>query len=150
MGGRIGGAVKFTLAAAVPAMAGGVLKGLLDGKVLAKASAPLQILGTVAAAGIAGAVFRKHPVTAAALMGGLLGPVGSSLAARLQGGVQTANATQTTQAMGLLIREDPYARRAMAALIDTSGHPLSTPSLHGMGGGTQLPDYPIGADVNLG
>jgi hypothetical protein len=151
MGGRVGGIVKFTLAAAVPAMAGGAIKGLLDGKILGKQSAPVQILGTLGVAAALGAALRRHPVTAAALMGGILGPVGSSLTARLQGGIQTSSATQTQQALGLLIREDPYAARAMSALIDTAGRPMNTPSLHGIGmGATALPETPIGTEVNLG
>lgn len=77
MGGRVGGALKFTLATAVPAVAAGAVASFVDAKFLADKSQPVQIGGKLALGLAAAVALRSRPVTAAAIMGGIFGNIGS-------------------------------------------------------------------------
>lgn len=114
------GTAKRTIAAAVPAVAGGALVSVLDAKFLAKRSTGVQIAAKLVAAAAAGAFLRSRPQTALLLQGAILGSLGSQITAQL--GSQTG--------MQYLVGADG---QAMSALMDASGALNTMPSLHGLG-----------------
>jgi hypothetical protein len=110
--------VKRTIAAAIPAVAGGAVMSLIDSKLLANQSQAVRIGGKIAAAGAVGVLLRRRPDTAKVLMGAMLGSLGYELGAKLSGGMVAPNKEQAAKQLGQLIRADP---QAMGALIDASG-----------------------------
>jgi hypothetical protein len=132
------GTAKRTIAAAIPAVAGGAIISFVDAKLLADRPQAVRIGGKVVLAALASVMLRSRPATAQLLMGAILGSLGYELGTKLSGGLVTPNKAATVQALGTLIREDPAA---MSALIDSTGQYATVPHLQG---------FESMADVNLG
>lgn len=134
--GSIKAAVKQTVTTAIPALAGGALMGLIDAKVLAGRQIGLRILGKLTAAGIAMALMRKYPRSAATMAGAMLGTLGYELLTRFAGGFVATSKEEVKKELGALVREDPYA---MQGLINAAG--MSYPQYPSLQGGQQyFPD----------
>jgi hypothetical protein len=133
------GTAKRTIAAAIPAVAGGAAMAIIDAKLLADRPIAIRVAAKVVAAAAAGVLLRSRPVTANLVMGAMLGSLGGELALRMSGGLMTPSKAATVQALGTLIREDPGA---MSALIDATGaYSGQVPQMSG---------FESVADVNLG
>jgi len=115
------GTAKRTIAAAVPAVAGGALVSVLDAKVLSKQSLPVRVVAKLVAATAAGAFLRSRPDTAKLVQGAILGSLGAELGARMAGG--------TMSGLAYLVGADG---QMMQALVDSSGAVNSMPQLRGL------------------
>jgi hypothetical protein len=127
------GTAKRTIAAAVPAVAGGALISLIDAKLLGDKPLGLRVVGKLLAATAVGVLMKNRPDMARLLQGAMIGSLGAELMAKVAPGL--LGPAPTT---GYLVP----AGQGMAALIDASGATNSMPSLHGLSG--PVLDYNVG------
>lgn len=114
-GGGVMMAVKGLVKVGLPAVLAGGSFGLLDARLLADKSTAVRYAGKAAYALALGVLFRRNPILAASTMAGVLGSLGSDLAAKLGGGTVAApTPLAAVKGISALLRED---RGAMGLLI---------------------------------
>lgn len=121
----MGSMVKSLVKVAVPSVLGGASFGLLDAKVLApnNLSTPVRYAAKAGYALALGLLFRKNPLLAASAMGGVLGSIGSDVAAQFGGGTPAApTAVAAVKGIGALLREDPQAMGLLVQQMGSMGY----------------------------
>jgi len=153
----MGDTVKSMAKVAIPAVLSGASFGLLDAKLLVanNLSQPVRYAVKAAYALVLGILFRKNPVASAAAMGGVLGSLGSDVAATLGGGTPAApTTTAAVKGIGALLREDPQAMGLLVQQMNGLGYVVdnnvSLSRLRGMGTVGVGDDTESYNDVNLG
>lgn len=153
----IGGMVKGFFKVAVPSVLSGASFGLVDAKLLAPQnfSQPVRYAAKAAYALALGFLFRKNPLLSASAMGGVLGGLGSDVAATLGGGTPVATTTTAAvKGIGALLREDPQAMGLLVQQMEGMGYVVDNnvnlSRLRGMGTVGVGDDTEQYNDVNLG
>lgn len=153
----MGDTVKSFAKVAVPAVLSGASFGLLDAKVLSanNLSQPVRYAAKAAYALALGFLFRKNPVLSASAMGGVLGGLGSDVAAQLGGGTPAApSTTAAVKGIGALLREDPQAMGLLVQQMQGMGYAVdnnvSLSRMRGLGTVGVGDDTEAYNDVNLG